>query len=155
MKIRCIVRNKKSSARNHALRFTKRVLGKSKSNSMCFTICYPLSLFLKGRNINCSLKAGLYNSAHNNHVHHFWLACDEINQVIIDPTIRQFHKNESRIYFGPITIKYNEVSFDFISTYKEWKATMENGFHQNLIAMERVNIRKAYRRASKILKKDF
>jgi len=93
-------------------RFTEPTIGEECPKNLCFCACFPLSLFLKINNIHCSLTGGDYNG-----IRHFWLTVDGYDNVIIDPTIRQFKPQAEPIYIGSMTSEYSPDTTSFNETF--------------------------------------
>jgi len=84
-KMQSITEEIKENLKATVARFTEPTIGDESPKNLCFCTCFPLLLFLKTNNINCSLTGGDYNG-----IRHFWLTVNGYDNVIIDPTIRQF-----------------------------------------------------------------
>ena len=93
-------------------RFTEPTIGEECPKNLCFCACFPLQLFLKINNIHCSLTGGDYNG-----IRHFWLTVDGYDNVIIDPTIRQFKPQAEPIYIGSMTSEYTPDTTSFNETF--------------------------------------
>ena len=93
-------------------RFTVPTIGEECPTNLCFCACFPLLLFLKINNIDCSLTGGDYKG-----IRHFWLTLDGFDDVIIDPTIRQFIPQVENVYIGPRTSEYNPDTTSFNETF--------------------------------------
>lgn len=109
----------KENLRKIVALFTEPTIGEECPKHLCFCTCFPLMLFLKINEINCSLTGGHYNG-----IRHFWLTVIEYENVIIYPTIRQFKPLVNSIYIGPLTNEYtpDNASFNetFFWAYKFW-----------------------------------
>ena len=105
-------------------KFIDNTLANESPFKMCFNICFPLHLHLKNNCIENSIRAGKCES-----IQHFWLHLEDIDQTIIDPTIRQFSfgENKPSIYIGKKTKDYNEDTIPitdwFDKTYDGWLTT--------------------------------
>ena len=93
-------------------RFTEPTIGEECPKNLCFCACFPLQLFLKINNIQCSLTGGDYNG-----IRHFWLTVNGYDNVIIDPTIRQFKPQVEPIYIGSMTSEYTPDTTSFNETF--------------------------------------
>ena len=93
-------------------RFTEPTIGEECPKNLCFCACFPLQLFLKINNIHCSLTGGDYNG-----IRHFWLTVNGYDNVIIDPTIRQFKPQAEPIYIGSMTSEYSPDTTSFNETF--------------------------------------
>ena len=92
--------------------FTVPSIGNECPKNLCFSTCYPLLLFLKINNINCSLAGGDYNG-----IRHFWLTVNGYENIIIDPTINQFKPLVDPIYIGSLTSEYTPDTTSFNETF--------------------------------------
>lgn len=107
--------------------FTKQALENYHPDHMCFTICYPLSLYLENLGYQNTIACGSYNN--DNHIKHgtthFWLQLRDT--TIVDPTIGQFNENEFRVYVGQKPDKFRSFNHKFekwfydLGTYDAWK----------------------------------
>lgn len=102
----------KENLRKTVALFTEPTIGNENPKNLCFSACFPLLLFLKLNDINCSLTGGNFNG-----IRHFWITVDEYNNVIIDPTIRQFKPLYNSIYIGPLTKDYSSDNASFNQTF--------------------------------------
>ena len=76
----------------------------------CFSLCYPLSVLFTLIDIKHELTFG--KSLKNNmEVSHFWITLDN-NEIILDPTIKEFNPIELPVYLGHI--QENETTSKFI-----------------------------------------
>lgn len=101
--------------KNLVTEFTTKSLGNTSPKHMCFTICYPLSLFLECKGFKTSIRAGNFIDG----TPHFWLSLDDDHETIIDPTIRQFYEDRKDIpavYIGEKLEDYTEDN----RTFEEW-----------------------------------
>lgn len=92
--------------------FTEPTIGDECPKNLCFSICFPLMLFLKINDINCSLTGGEYNG-----IRHFWLTVNDYDNIIIDPTIKQFKPLADPIYIGSPTSEYTPDTTSFNETF--------------------------------------
>ncbi len=76
--------------------FTLATLSCENSQGKCFIISCPLSLHLENNGFQNNIYAGHFKD--NPLYAHFWLTLE--NEVIIDPTIRQFYDDAPQIYIG-------------------------------------------------------
>jgi hypothetical protein len=93
-------------------RFTEPTIGVECPKNLCFCACFPLLLFLKINDIHCSLIGGDYNG-----IRHFWLTVNGYENIIIDPTIRQFKPQVEPIYVGTMTSEYTPDTTSFNETF--------------------------------------
>lgn len=102
--------------------FTNDTLGSVDPQGKCFTISFPLSLHLENHGIENSIIPGYFKIASNSH---YWLTLENNEEIIIDPTIKQFCENMPSVYFGKKTENYKvEKNEDFEkwidSVYSIW-----------------------------------
>ena len=102
----------KENLRATVARFTVPTIGEECPKNLCFCTCFPLMLFLKINDINCSLTGGDFNGTR-----HFWITINEYENVIIDPTIQQFKPLVDSIYIGPLTKEYTQDNAPFKETF--------------------------------------
>ncbi len=93
-------------------RFTEPTIGEECPKNLCFCACFPLLLFLKINDMHCSLTGGDYNG-----IRHFWLTVNGYENIIIDPTIRQFKPQVEPIYIGSMTSEYTPDTTSFNETF--------------------------------------
>lgn len=81
----------------------------------CFSICYPLSLLLKSKNIETSIMSGFFGWRP-----HYVLKLTEDDAVYIDPTMKQFgaHFPELLIGYHPQYASFHPIDFDLV--YDFW-----------------------------------
>ena len=100
-------------------------------NGLGFSICFPLSILLSILKIDHKIAIG-YATINKMSTSHFWIKF-EMDDFILDPTIRQFDPSNDPIYVGKIldhktTREYIElnVSWDqeFPVIYKIWSAPL-------------------------------
>ena len=110
--------------------FTRNILDDFPPNHMCFTVSYPLSLYLENLGYENRIVAGNYQNEKSpkNGLAHFWIQLGDDLQTIIDPTIGQFNENEFRVFIGQKPIEFKESPQDFkewfygnFGTYEKWK----------------------------------
>lgn len=91
--------------------FTKGILGKRSSKSMCFAVCCPLQGFLSLIQIYCKLQEGYIEIGATEIYAHYWLKLP--SGKIIDPTADQFNElcliKNPRIYIGDKPEHYIEI----------------------------------------------
>jgi hypothetical protein len=102
----------KENIRKKVALFTEPTIGDECPKNLCFCACFPLQLFLKINNIHCSLTGGDYNGTR-----HFWLTVNGYENIIIDPTIRQFKSQVETIYIGSMTSEYTPDTSSFNETF--------------------------------------
>ncbi len=102
----------KENLRATVARFTVPTIGEECPKNLCFCTCFPLMLFLKINDVNCSLTGGDFNGTR-----HFWITINEYENVIIDPTIQQFKPLVDSIYIGPLTKEYTQDNAPFMETF--------------------------------------
>lgn len=107
--------------------FTQNALGKESPKSMCFTTCYPLSLYLNINGIENSIRHGICENRR-----HFWIEVSD--KSIIDPTVKQFKfgENLSNVYLGVKTNNYDEDFSNtewFFGTYENWLVPYRDTFN--------------------------
>ena len=100
-------------------------------NGYCFSICFPLSILLSILKIKNKVAVG--NAFINKmNVSHFWIKF-EADDMILDPTIRQFDTSKDLIYLGKIsedeiTKQYVELNNigeqEFHEIYENWSAPL-------------------------------
>lgn len=107
--------------------FTKNTLGDFAPSHMCFTICYPLSLYLENLGYQNTIAAGRYqNESHpKNGTPHFWLQLNDYLKIIVDPTIGQFENNQFRVHVGEKPEEFKQLSQQFeelfYNSYDLWR----------------------------------
>jgi len=102
----------KESLRRKVALFIAPTIGEECPKHLCFSACYPLLLFLKINDINCSLTGGDYKGTR-----HFWLTVNDYDNIIIDPTIKQFKPLGDPVYIGPLTSDYTSDTNPFNETF--------------------------------------
>lgn len=119
--------------------FANQVLGNEKPDNMCFTISYPLSLYLKANRIDNLLTAGNYidDTSPKNGRHHFWIALTKYENIIVDPTIQQFFPQEALVHVGVVPETYEKIDFTFDQwfdgAYERWRyLLLNNGIPEEL-----------------------
>jgi len=103
----------------------------------CFTICYPLSLYLYYKGFKNSLSLGAYDG-----IPHYWINLDNYADIIVDPTVIQFgnYSENNKIYIDIKNAHYYQVN-DFIDirirqARECWKKKMQNDFDLLVINMK-------------------
>lgn len=139
--------------------FRKNILRKDiNSDNTCYSICYPLSIYLQSKGIKNKLGMGVFNKENNskNGTHHYWIYIND-DKDVIDPTIEQFKiKEMTNIFIGNIT-KHEDYFIHITDNQKErlegafnlWKSTYEGYEKEQLEKFLIVNTR-----AFEILKKE-
>jgi hypothetical protein len=81
----------------------------------CFSICYPLSLLLKSKNIETSIMSGFFGWRP-----HYILKLTEDDAVFIDPTMKQFgpHFPELLVGYHQQYASFHLIDFDLV--YDFW-----------------------------------
>ncbi|HJS01284.1 MAG TPA: hypothetical protein VJ780_10145 [Flavobacterium sp.] len=117
--------------------FTKNTLGDYAPSYMCFTICYPLSLYLQNLGYQNTLVAGHYqNESHIKHgTSHFWLQLNDDLKIIVDPTIGQFENNQFRVHVGEKPEEFKQLSQQF----EEWFYNSYDLWRRKLLGIEITN----------------
>ena len=107
--------------------FTKSVLGEYSQDNMCFTVRYPLSLYLENLGYENQIVCGNYQNeiSPKNGTPHFWLQLNDVSKTVIDPTIGQFENSQFRVLVEEkpkelvaITFRFEEW---FCGVYQRWK----------------------------------
>lgn len=104
-----------------AERFTKETLGKKDPKDKCFSISYPLSIHLENNGFKNLITQGFFNDTP-----HYWLTIENDRNLIIDPTIKQFHKEGPPVFIGYKSNKYCYIADENTLTdwiddvYKRW-----------------------------------
>lgn len=96
-------------------KFTADTLGDECPINMCFQVCYPLYLHLLNNDIPNSLRNGACENRN-----HYWLNLEDNDEIIIDPTIRQFvfAKHMPSIHKGMKPSCFTEhFGFNFTAVY--------------------------------------
>ncbi|MNE25772.1 hypothetical protein D3C80_1191110 [compost metagenome] len=117
--------------------FTKNTLGDYAPSHTCFTICYPLSLYLQNLGYHNTIVAGRYqNESHpKNGTPHFWLQLNDDLKIIVDPTIGQFENDQFCVYVG-------EKPEGFIQSpqqFEEWFCGSYDLWRRKLLGIEITN----------------
>lgn len=81
----------------------------------CFSICYPLSLLLKSKNIETSIMSGFFGW-----LPHYVLKITEDDAVFIDPTMKQFGPQFPKLLIGYHNqyASYHPIEFNMV--YDFW-----------------------------------
>lgn len=105
-----------------------------KPQGFCFLTSYALSIYLKIKQVNCTLTGGKFNGRD-----HFWLKLNDYKDIIIDATIKQFeeYELEDPIYIdrkddNKTTKQYEEKSYcpnDWIHFYGIWREPLLDKFY--------------------------
>jgi len=104
--------------------FTANLLGNRNPKEMCFNVCYPLSIHLSNHRIRNSIESGWFKSRSNPH---YWLALGDIENTIIDPTIRQFDESLPSVFIGSKTDSYEDHPKVFFNDiYDAWQEPFLN-----------------------------
>ncbi len=110
--------------------FTKNSLGDYAPSHMCFTICYPLSLYLLNLGYQNTIAAGRYQkeSHPKNGTPHFWLQLNDDLKIIVDPTIGQFENDQFCVHVGEKPEEFASFSLQFeewfYNSYDLWRAKL-------------------------------
>ena len=117
--------------------FNSEILGDNKKvEKMCFTVCYPLSIYLANISIPNSLIIGFYKNTP-----HYWLDLKEFENTILDPTINQFDKNLNIV--GKKTKNHHEYNANRNELLKnaidEWKKQILKKDSENLLKNRKSN----------------
>lgn len=117
--------------------FTKNTLGDYAPSHMCFTICYPLSLYLQNLGYQNTIVAGRYqNESHpKNGTHHFWLQLNDDLKIIVDPTIGQFENDQFCVYVDEKPEEFIQFSLQF----EEWFYNSYDLWREKLLGIEITN----------------
>ena len=75
-----------------------------------FSLCYPLSVLFSLMDIEHEITIGK-SQKNNVEVSHFWITLDN-DEIILDPTIKQFNQNEASVYLGDI--QKNETTNKYV-----------------------------------------
>ncbi len=114
-----MTKNTIENIRKKVALFTEPTIGDECPKHLCFSTCFPLMLFLKINDVNCSLTGGSCMG-----IRHFWVTLNEYDNVIIDPTIKQFNPLADPVYIGGLTNDYtpDDVLFNetFYWAFKFW-----------------------------------
>lgn len=81
--------------------FTKTILENNDPSRKCFTTAYPLSLHLENNGFSNLITKGFFNQTP-----HYWLTVNQQRDIIIDPTRKQFYKEEDIVYIGKKSDEY-------------------------------------------------
>ncbi|WP_461791551.1 hypothetical protein [Pedobacter sp.] len=109
--------------------FTKQILGETDYKEMCYTVCYPLQIYLEIKQIKCSLEGGQYQlyPATEGLRDHFWLSLLDYPGMVVDPTVKQFGPNALKGNVFPITSSYlPHQDIDWPSIQKAWCSPLIN-----------------------------
>lgn len=107
--------------------FSKSVLGEYSQDNMCFTVSYPLSLYLENFGYENQIVCGNYQNeiSLKNGTPHFWLQLNDASKTVIDPTFGQFENNLFRVLVGEKPKEFEEIPFKFdewfCGVYQRWK----------------------------------
>lgn len=131
-----------------AEKFVTETLGSIDSQGKCFAISYPLSLHLENNNFKNSIARGYFKDIFHSH---FWLILESDNEIIIDPTKKQFYKNAPLVYIGKKPDDYyhvNDTAFEnwIEDVYNSWIIPFhypDNFEHLDLITLLEINIKAA------------
>lgn len=117
--------------------FTKDTLGDYAPSHMCFTICYPLSLYLQNLGYQNTIVVGHYqNESHiKNGTPHFWLQLNDDLKIIVDPTIGQFENNQFCVYVDEKPKEFIPFPYQF----EEWFYTSYDLWKRKLLGIEITN----------------
>ena len=96
-------------------KFVADVLGKENPEGVCFTICYPLCLLLKTKHIETVIVSGYLNDTP-----HYVLKTTGVDELIIDPTIKQFGNEYPYVYSGRAEEYKNFHPIDFNMVFDAW-----------------------------------
>lgn len=107
-----MTKNTIENIRKKVALFTEPTIGDECPKHLCFSTCFPLMLFLKINDVNCSLTGGSCMG-----IRHFWVTLNEYDNVIIDPTIKQFKPLADPIYIGSLTSEYKSDTVSFNETF--------------------------------------
>jgi len=107
--------------------FTKCILIEYPQDNMCFTVSYPLSLYLENLGYENQIVCGSYQNENSlkNGTPHFWLQLKDKLKTIVDPTIGQFESTHFQVHVGEKPKEYEEIPFEFdewfCGVYQRWK----------------------------------
>jgi hypothetical protein len=119
-------------------------------NGYGFSICFPLSILFSILKINHKIAIG-YATMNKMSTSHFWIKL-EMDDLILDPTIRQFDTSKDIIYLGKImddeiTKQYVESNNigeeEFYEIYESWSAPLyekEDRILRSKIFEDRMNL---------------
>ncbi|MDP1801487.1 MAG: hypothetical protein Q8L81_09055 [Bacteroidota bacterium] len=99
--------------------FVKSTLGSYIPDGKCFTVSYPLSIHLENNGFKNSLSTGKFKFGSPEQKDHFWIAFEDEDKTIIDPTIKQFFTEMPDLYIGKRPTEYTIESTPYESWFKE------------------------------------
>jgi hypothetical protein len=123
---------------NLATDFTKCILREYPQNNMCFTVSYPLSLYLENLGYENQIVCGSYKNelSPKNGTPHFWLQLYDDLNTIIDPTFSQFDNSQFRVIVEEkpkelvaIPFRFEEWFFEVYQRWKDKLLGVENPFY--------------------------
>ena len=107
--------------------FTKATLREYPQDNMCFTVSYPLSLYLENMGYENQIVCGNYQNENSpkKGTPHFWLQLNDSLKTIVDPTIGQFENYQFLVYVGKKPKEFAEIPYKFdewfCGVYQKWK----------------------------------
>lgn len=106
---------KKTQVENIIIKFLDEIQNDQSVTEKCFSICYPLSLLLKSKNIETSIMSGFFGWRP-----HYILKLTEDDAVFIDPTMKQFgaHFPELLVGYHQQYASFHPIDFDLV--YDFW-----------------------------------
>jgi len=113
--------------RKLATNFTQSTLESNPPDKMCFTVSYPLSLFLGNLGYENQIVSGNYQNelSPKNGTPHFWLQLYDDLNTIIDPTFSQFESSQFRALVDKKAEELKAIPFRFeewfCGVYERWK----------------------------------
>lgn len=114
--------------------FVSYILGDLISDKMCFTVCYPLSLYLTNNGYENIIKSGWYNS-----IPHYVISLKNSDEIIIDPTIQQFDIIEPQVLITSLQVAEEYKDFGeiiFKDVLSEWLYPLMNNGSRKLLPRE-------------------
>jgi hypothetical protein len=112
--------------------YTSQTFGTEIPDGLCFSTCFPISIFLDIKQIKNSICCG-DAPKNNGTVTHCWLTLFN-EDTILDPTIRQFDPSMESTYIGKLT--ESEVTKKYVpvkTSFQEWFVTSYNIWTEPLI----------------------
>lgn len=103
--------------------FLKEIKNDGKVAEKCFSICYPLSLLLKSKNIETIILSGFFGWRP-----HYVIKMMDEDAVYIDPTMKQFGPQFPELLIGLHNQYASFQSIDFDLVYEFWiEPLLNNG----------------------------
>lgn len=102
--------------------FTSHALSGMDPTQMCFTICYPLHIYLNVVKVKNNIAIGWYKASVPSPTPHYWIILSDYADCIIDPSIQQFEPAAPMVYAGPAPETHQlQTRYELCDSITKWQ----------------------------------